>query len=122
MTPTEFQDRVLSVDDESYPGFLTGSSVVAFGIASCQPCNEFDPILREAAEKFGGRVKFGKAKMHLPGACREIKRRYSFETFPTTHFYRNGDLVHTLEMKVGLEELSRLIERCLLSDGTDGDD
>src|SRR2546427_8352955 len=41
--------------------------------------------------RFNGQVMFGKAKMHVPGACREIKKRYSFETYPTTHLYAHGD-------------------------------
>ena len=93
---------------------------MTFGIASCQPCNEFDPILKEAAERFRGKVKFGKAKMHVPGACREIKRKFDFETFPTTHFYcRNGELVHTLDVKVGLDELAGLVWKHLLLKDTD---
>jgi len=102
-------ESVVSVSDENYSNFLIGKSVVTFGIASCQACNELDPILEEAAGRFSGEVKFGKAKMHIPGACREIKRRFDFETFPTTHFYRNGELVHTLEGKVESEEFARLL-------------
>ena len=108
-------EDIAEVDDRSYPEFLVGNSVVVFGIASCQPCNEFDPVLKEAALKYMGKVKFGKARMHVPGACREIKRRYDFETFPTTHFYKDGNLVYTLDVKVDLDELSRLIEEHLLS-------
>jgi hypothetical protein len=108
-------EAVADVDDRSYPEFLVGESVVVYGIAACEPCNAFDPVLKEAALKYKGRVKFGKARMHVPGACREIKRRYDFETFPTTHFYKDGNLVHTLDVKVDLDELSRLIEEHLLS-------
>lgn len=115
LLPIEGADNVVLVDDQSYPDFLSGYSVVVFGIASCRPCVEFDPILSEAAERFKGRVKFGKAKMHVPGTCREIKHKYSFDTFPTTHFYKSGNLVHTLDVKVPLNELSSLIQQYLLS-------
>jgi thioredoxin-like negative regulator of GroEL len=108
-------EELAEVNDRSYPEFLVGNSVVVFGIASCVPCNEFDPVLKEAALKYKGRVKFGKARMHVPGACREIKRKYDFDTFPTTHFYKDGNLVHTLDAKVDPGELSRLIEEHLLS-------
>ena len=117
--PVLGSDLVLPVSDENYSDFLAGNAVVTFGIASCQPCNEFDPILKEAAERFRGRVKFGKARMHVPGACREIKRKFDFETFPTTHFYRNGELVHTLDVKVELDELVELIRKHLLLKETD---
>lgn len=103
------------VDDQNYPAYLSvPAAVVVFGIASCIPCNEFDPILKKAAEKYGASVKFGKAQMHVPGACREIKKQYSFETFPTSHFYKNGVLVHTADEKLEYDELIRRIDQYLL--------
>ncbi len=103
------------VNDENYREFLAApASVVVFGIASCVPCNEFDPIIKMAAEKLGQSVKFGKALMHIPGACREIKKQHTFETFPTTHFYRNGVLVHTEEEKRSLCDLEEKIKEHLL--------
>jgi thioredoxin-like negative regulator of GroEL len=88
--------------------------VVVFGIVPCQQCEEYDPIFRQAADQYNGSVKFGKAKMHVPGACREIKRKYTFESFPTTHFYRNGKLVHQAEGKLDLQTLTQTIKQFLL--------
>ena len=103
------------VTDQTYPSFLSASaSVVVFGIVPCQQCEEYDPIFRQAADQYNGSVKFGKAKMHVPGACREIKRKYTFESFPTTHFYRNGKLVHQAEGKLDLQTLTQTIKQFLL--------
>lgn len=90
------------------------ASVVVFSIAPCQKCEEYEPVVLEAAAHFNGAVHFGKAKMHVPGACREIKRQYRFDSFPTTHFYKNGSLVHQTEGKLGLDVLRQTIERVLL--------
>lgn len=110
------EQEIPRVDDQNYPSFLDApASVVVFGIASCVPCAEFEPILKKAAEKYGASVKFGKAHMHVPGACREIKKKYEFETFPTSHFYKDGTLVHTSDEKLELDELIRRIDRYLLS-------
>ena len=70
--------------------------VVAYGLATCEPCKTYDPILEEIAAKFPD-VKVGKAKMHVPGRCREIKKTHTFETYPTTHFFSNGKLLLTRE-------------------------
>ena len=68
---------VEEVSDANYDEFLYApAAVVAYGIASCEPCNEYDPILAETAEKFSD-VRIGKAKMHVPGRCREIKKTAS---------------------------------------------
>ncbi len=109
-------EAVLDVTDQNYGLFLDApASVVVFGIASCVPCAAFDPILQRAAEHYGAAIKFGKARMHVPGACREIKKRYTFETFPTSHFYRQGRLVHTAEEKLDWDDFVQRINTCLIS-------
>ncbi|MGE3154946.1 MAG: thioredoxin family protein [Nitrospiraceae bacterium] len=105
---------VEDVSDQNYAQF-TGApaALVAYGLATCEPCNQYDPILEEAAAKFP-QVKVGKAKMHIPGRCREIKKMHSFETYPTTHFFANGKLLLTREGMVEAAELSALIADHLL--------
>jgi len=99
------------VNDENYPDFLAApSAVVTFGMIACVACEAFDPIFRAVAERYRGAVLFGKAKMHTPGACREIKKKFSFETFPTTHFYKNGMLVHTVMGRIEEADLIQQIE------------
>ena len=97
------------VNDENYPDFLAAhSAVVTFGMIACVACEAFDPVFRAVAERYRGVVLFGKAKMHVPGACREIKKRFTFDTFPTTHFYKKGALVHT---EIGRIDEADLIQR-----------
>ena len=110
------EEGVTLVTDQTYPSFLeTPASAVVFGMVPCQQCEEYDPIVKQVAQQYNGSVKFGKAKMHVPGACREIKRKYKFESFPTTHFYRNGKLVNTTEGKLDLETLTETIQKNLLN-------
>ena len=102
--------------DSNYDAFLKNQAgVLLFKIANCQACDEFEPIVQKAAEAFGSSVRFGKVLMHVPGTSTGIKKRYTFETFPTTHFYKNGKLVHVSEGKMDEKDLSRLIETHLLS-------
>jgi len=85
------------------------AAVVVFGIANCEGCTYMDGVMTDLAPTFQGRVRFGKAKMHVPGACREIKKRHTFETYPTTHLYVHGTLAETLEGKIEPAELVALI-------------
>ncbi len=104
---------VENVTDENYEEFKQASaSVVAYGIASCDPCQAYDPILEETAAAFT-QIRIGKAKMHVPGKCREMKKQHTFETYPTTHFFSNGTLVLTREGKVEASELRSLIGQYL---------
>ncbi|GJL54719.1 MAG: hypothetical protein NPIRA02_18510 [Nitrospirales bacterium] len=106
---------VENVTDENYEEIKQAAgSVVAYGIASCDPCQAYDPVLKEVAAKHT-HVRIGKAKMHVPGKCREIKKQHTFETYPTTHFFSNGTLVLTREGKVEAAELTDLIRQYLPS-------
>jgi thiol-disulfide isomerase/thioredoxin len=105
---------VEEVSDANYKEFTDApAAVVAYGIASCEPCNAYDPILEESAAKFP-QVKIGKAKMHVPGRCREIKKMYTFQTYPTTHLFSRGKLLLSREGKLEADELWALINDHLL--------
>ena len=105
---------VENVTDENYEEFkLAPAAVVAYGIASCDPCQAYDPILEETAAKYT-QIRIGKAKMHVPGKCRNIKKQHTFETYPTTHFFSSGTLVLTRAGKVEPTELASLIDQHLL--------
>mgnify|MGYP001604193773 CR=1 FL=1 len=107
-------EMVEDVSDQNYEEFMQSpAAVVAYGIASCEPCTAYDPILAEAASRFGA-VRVGKAKMHVPGRCREIKKRHHFETYPTTHLFSKGTLLLTREGKLEAAELATLINDHLL--------
>ncbi len=105
---------VEDVRDENYHQFVQApAAVVAYGIAACEPCTAYDPILAETASRYAS-VRIGKAKMHVPGRCREIKKQHQFETYPTTHLFSNGQLLLTREGKVDADELAALINDHLL--------
>ncbi|HJT21085.1 MAG TPA: thioredoxin family protein [Nitrospira sp.] len=105
---------VEDVSDANYKEFTDSpGAVVAYGLATCEPCKTYDPILEETAAKFPT-VKVGKARMHVPGRCREIKKLHTFETYPTTHFFSHGRLLLTREGVVESSELAALISDHLL--------
>src|SRR4029078_13084476 len=105
---------VEDVRDENYKEFTgAAASIVAYGLATCEPCKTYDPILEETAAKFHN-VTSAKAKMHVPGRCREIKKSHTFETYPTTHFFSNGKLLLACEVVVEPDELAALMADYLI--------
>jgi hypothetical protein len=97
------------VTDQNYEDAIQAqASVIAYGIASCEPCALYDPILEKAASLFP-HVRIGKAKMHVPGRCRGIKKIHNFETYPMTHFFSQGQLLFSKEGKIDEAELAALI-------------
>jgi hypothetical protein len=108
-------DELPIVNDENYADYLKAPvSVVVFSMMPCDNCEAYDPIVRRAAVSLGDRVRIGKAKVHVPGATREIKRQYRFESFPTTHFYKAGKLVHSVDHKLDYDQLIAEIQTRLL--------
>ena len=106
---------VEEVNDENYESFTNAqAALVAYGIASCDPCQAYDPILEETATRYA-EVRIGKAKMHVPGRCRTIKKRHNFETYPTTHLFSNGSLILSREGKIEANDLASLIDQHLLN-------
>lgn len=105
---------VEDVSDANYKDFTDAeAAIVSYGLATCDPCTAFAPIFEEAAAKFT-QVKFGKAKMHVPGRCREIKKTHNFETYPTLHLFSKGTLLLTREGKLEADELAAVISDHLL--------
>ena len=104
---------VEDVSDENYEGFIQAqAAVIAYGIASCDPCQAYDPILEDIAARYS-QIRIGKAKMHVPGRCREIKKHHQFQTYPTTHLFSQGTLILTREGKLETSELADLIDQYL---------
>ncbi len=106
----EMTGSVEDVTDDNYEALKNAqATVVAYGIASCEPCTAYDPVLAAAARKFPD-IRIGKAKMHVPGRCRDMKKQHNFETYPTTHLYARGTLLLTREGKIEEDELTALIQ------------
>jgi thioredoxin-like negative regulator of GroEL len=109
-------DELPIVNDQNYADYLKSpASVVVFSMMPCDNCEAYDPIVRRVAASLSDRVRFGKAKVHVPGATREIKRQYRFESFPTTHFYKAGKLVHSVDHKLDYDQLMAEIQTRLLT-------
>lgn len=106
---------VEDVTDANYTDFVQApAAIVAYGIASCEPCAEYDPILAQTAARYDA-VRIGKARMHVPGRCRAIKKQHQFETYPTTHLFSKGKLILTREGKIEADELAALINDYLIT-------
>ncbi|MEC4673433.1 MAG: thioredoxin family protein [Nitrospirota bacterium] len=103
--------EVEDISDENYDDVIQSpAGVVAYGIASCEPCAAYDPILVAVAARYPN-IRIGKAKMHVPGRCRKIKKQHTFETYPTTHLFCKGKLLCAREGKLEENELAELINQ-----------
>jgi hypothetical protein len=102
------------VSDENYDEYHDApAAVVFFKIANCHGCEEYEPAIQRTVSTFSPKVKFGRALMHVPG-CREIKKRYEFESYPTTHLYKRGRLVFSASEPLTAVALANAIREHLI--------
>jgi len=102
------------VNDDNFDEFHDApAGAVFFKIASCHGCEEYEPAIQATVRAFSPKVKFGRALMHVPG-CREIKRRYEFESYPTTHLYKRGKLVFSASEPLSRDALANAIREHLI--------
>jgi thiol-disulfide isomerase/thioredoxin len=102
------------VNDENFEEYHTASAAAVFyKIANCHNCDEYEPVIQAAVRQFSPKVKFGRGLMHIPGS-REIKKRYEFESFPTTHLYKRGKLVFSASEQLEAEALVNAIREHLI--------
>ncbi len=102
------------VNDDNFEEFHGArAAAVFFKIAHCHGCEEYEPAIQATVCAFSPKVKFGRALMHVPG-CRAIKKRYEFESYPTTHLYKRGKLVFSASEPLSVNELANAIREHLI--------
>jgi hypothetical protein len=102
------------VNDDNFEEFHGApAAAVFYKIANCHGCEEYEPAIQATVRAFSPKVKFGRALMHVPGS-REIKKRYQFESYPTTHLYKRGKLVFSASEPLSAEALANAIREHLI--------
>jgi len=113
-TPTDEPIELPRVNDENFDEYHNApAAVVFFKIANCHNCDDYEPAIQQIVKTFSPKVKFGRGLMHIPG-CREIKKRYEFESFPTTHLYKRGKLVFSASERLEADALANAIREHLI--------
>lgn len=80
------------VTDATFDGFVRGHQLVVVDCwaAWCYPCRMVEPIVRELARDYAGRIIFGKLNVDENPAT---ARRFAIVSIPTLLVIKNGDLV-----------------------------
>ncbi len=106
MTPATFTDATFETEVISSDKPV----LVDIGANLCGPCRLIDPIVKELAAEYAGRLKVGKMDFD---ACHTSAVRYGIHSLPTLLLFNNGDVVSRLVGAVPTQRIVDSIERLL---------
>lgn len=106
------EEGMLELNDRNFDDAIRNHelTLIDFWAEWCAPCVLVEPILKEFAEKYRGRVTFG--KLNVDGSPM-ISSRYKIMSIPTLMLFERGVPVDVLVGAMPKENIERWIRRHL---------
>ena len=83
----------VEITDENFEQEIVKSvipAVVDFGAVWCPPCRQLEPVIKELADDYAGRVKIGTVNVDN---CRETAGKFGIMSVPTVILFKDGQEV-----------------------------
>lgn len=98
LTDANFETEVLEADLPV---------LVDFYADWCVPCKMMAPIVKEMAEKYGGKVKVGKMNVEENP---DVAAKYGIMSIPTFILFQNGKKVSSVTGAIPKDELDAMLQ------------
>lgn len=94
-TKIEYPDKPLKITDEDFGSTVQKYPLVVVDCwaAWCTPCKMMGPIIDKLAEKYKGKIVFGKLDLT---SNKMIPTKYKVRSIPTLLIFKNGELVERI--------------------------
>lgn len=85
-------ELVSTITDEDHLEFIKDNDYVVIDLWAtwCSPCIQMDPIVEDLAERYDGKVNFGRTNIEENS---ELPSRYGIQSLPSFLFFKNGEHV-----------------------------
>jgi thioredoxin 1 len=106
---------ILKLGDADFTSTIEASPVpvmVDFWAPWCQPCKLIEPFVDELAGDFAGKLTVAKVNID---ESQGVAAQYNVRTIPTLLFFKNGQVVDSLQSAVPKDRLRKKIEEVLAS-------
>ena len=104
-------DKVPELTNGEFEDFTKKDIVlVDFFAEWCMPCLMMAPVMDELAEKFRGKIKFGKVNVE---DNQEIARKFKISSIPNFVLMKNGKVIDNFIGAVPQEELEKRLRKYL---------
>ena len=84
--------------------------LVDFSATWCGPCRRMEPIVKELANDYAGKVKVYKADVDV---CTDIARKYGIMSVPTFMMFKGGEQVSKTSGSMPKVKLAEIMDKCL---------
>jgi thioredoxin 1 len=85
-------DKVPELTKSGFDEFVKeGVVLVDFFAEWCMPCMMMSPIIDDLAEKFKGKIKFGKVNVGEGG--QELAQKYNVSSIPNFTLFKDGKII-----------------------------
>jgi thioredoxin 1 len=101
---------IVTVTDENFAAEVEGSDrlvMVDFWAVWCGPCRIVDPIVKDLAKEYDGKVRVGKLDVD---SNQRTATRFNVRSIPSILFFKDGKLVDTVIGAVPRPALERKIQ------------
>jgi len=97
------------VTEENYEEFLESNERVVLDLWAtwCVPCVYMDPIVESLAEKFEGKIKFGKVNVE---ENKKVPSKFEIQSLPSILFIENQEIKEKVTGKMNEEEFKEKLE------------
>jgi thioredoxin 1 len=86
-------DTVPELTTSEFDDFIKdGLVLIDFFAEWCMPCMMMSPIVDDLAEKFKGKIKFGKVNV---GETQELATRYNVSSIPNFSLFKGGKQIES---------------------------
>ncbi|MBS3781059.1 MAG: thioredoxin [Candidatus Thermoplasmatota archaeon] len=107
---TDGKNFVETVTEENYKEFLESNEEVVLDLWAtwCVPCVHMDPIVEALAEKYEGKVKFGKVNIEED---KNIPSVFDVQSLPSILFIKKGEVKEKVTGKLDEDEFEEKLEK-----------
>ncbi len=85
------EDTVTELTGKEFDSYIkNGTVLIDFFAEWCMPCLMMAPVIDELAEKYNGKIKFGKVNIDSEGA---LANKYGIRSIPNFVLFKDGKMI-----------------------------
>ncbi len=106
-------DELLAFTDANFDAQVLASELpvlVDFWATWCEPCKRIEPVVKELAAQYAGKLIVGKLNIE---ECPATARRFMVRNLPTFMIFKNGEIAATQMGAVAKSQMMQFIDRAI---------